>query len=455
MNDQVSRPTALLVDDDATSLEALAVLVAIEGFATRMATTLDEARRDIEAHHPDVILLDLILPDGHGTELLEELADTLRAEVILVTGKATVETAVEALRLGAYDYLTKPIDLPRLKTLLARVRSNQELKHEISTLRAELRELGRFGAMVGTSPAMQKVYDLLDRVAPTQATVFLIGESGTGKELAAETLHRLSRRRDAKFLALNCGAISENLIESELFGHEKGAFTGASRQHAGHFERCSGGTLFLDEITEMPMEAQVKLLRVLESGRILRVGGTREVDVDVRVIAATNRNPEEAVADKRLREDLFYRLKVFPISLPPLRDRVGDVATLSLHFLAEFNRRGDVDKRIGTAALEQLETWHWPGNVRELRNVLERAHILADAELSCEDLPAEVTGEAPARGATVPLRVGMSLDEAERQLILSTLDQLGGSKRTAAETLGVSVKTLYNKLKRYEEESTR
>jgi DNA-binding NtrC family response regulator len=301
---------------------------------------------------------------------------------------------------------------------------------------------------------MQKVYDLIDRVAPTHATVFLIGESGTGKELAAETVHRLSRRRDAEFLALNCGAISESLIESELFGHEKGSFTGANRQHSGHFERCSGGTLFLDEITEMPMEAQVKLLRVLESGRVLRVGGTREVEVDVRVIAATNRDPEEAVAEKRLREDLLYRLRVFPITLPPLRDRGGDVTTLSLHFLAGFNRRADTDKRLSASALELLETWHWPGNVRELRNVLERAHILADTELGPEDLPAEVNGEAPARGPTVPLRVGMSLDEAERQLILSTLEQLDGSKRSAAETLGVSVKTLYNKLKRYEAEST-
>ena len=316
---------ALVVDDDMHSLSALAELVEAEGFDTATADNLAQARSKLEQRLPDVVLSDLMLPDGRGTELLKELLEEPTVEVILITGKATVETAVEALRLGAFDYLTKPIDLGRLKTLLARVKDTRELKQEVSSLRAELRDLGRFGPMVGTAPAMQRVYDLIDKVAPTEATAFLIGESGTGKELAAETVHRLSKRRKGPYLPLNCGAVSPTLIESELFGHEKGSFTGAQRQHRGYFERASGGTLFLDEITEMPIELQVKLLRVLETGRIMRVGGDREVDINVRVIAATNRNADDAVKDGKLREDLLYRLKVFPITLPPLRDREGDI----------------------------------------------------------------------------------------------------------------------------------
>ncbi|MCB1055474.1 MAG: sigma-54-dependent Fis family transcriptional regulator [Acidobacteria bacterium] len=447
---QPPKLTALLVEDDRDALEALAALVAMEGFRTVMVRDLATARKHIEKEPPDVVLLDVNLPDGQGHDLLAELAEEGSAEVIMVTGQASVETAVQALRLGAYDYLTKPVDIGRLKTLLARLRSTRDLKREVVTLRSSLRELGRFGQMVGVAPAMQRVYDLMEKVGPTDATVFLIGESGTGKEVAAQTLHQLSRRRDATYLALNCGAISETLIESELFGHERGSFTGAAKQHQGHFERCSGGTIFLDEITEMPMEAQVKLLRVLESGRVLRVGGTREIEVDVRVIAATNRDPEQAVEEGKLRKDLYYRLKVFPIELPALRDRQGDIEPLSSHFLGQLNRRHETTKVLDPAALEKLETWHWPGNVRELKNVLERAYILADSVIGPSELPAEITGEAAPRGPSLHIRVGTSLDEIEQRVILATLDQLEGDKKTAAETLGVSLKTLYNRLKVYE-----
>ena len=353
---------ALVVDDDVHSLSALAELVEAEGFDTTTADSLSQARAALEKGVPDVVLSDLMLPDGRGTELLKELLEEPTVEVILITGKATVETAVEALRLGAFDYLTKPIDLGRLKTLLARVKDTRELKQEVSSLRAELRDLGRFGPMVGTAPTMQRVYDLIDKVAPTEATAFLIGESGTGKELAAETVHRLSKRRKGPYLPLNCGAISPTLIESELFGHEKGSFTGAQRQHRGYFERASGGTLFLDEITEMPIELQVKLLRVLETGRIMRVGGDREVEVNVRVIAATNRSPDDAVKDGKLREDLFYRLKVFPIHLPPLRDREGDIETLAQYFLHNLNKKENGNKRFAPETMERLRTHHWPGN---------------------------------------------------------------------------------------------
>jgi two-component system, NtrC family, response regulator AtoC len=440
---------ALVVDDDVHSLSALAELVEAEGFDTTTADNLAQARLALEKRVPDVVLSDLMLPDGRGTELLKELLEEPTVEVILVTGKATVETAVEALRLGAFDYLTKPIDLGRLKTLLARVKETRELKQEVSSLRAELRDLGRFGPMVGTAPTMQRVYDLIDRVAPTEATAFLIGESGTGKELAAETIHRLSKRRKGPYLPLNCGAISPTLIESELFGHEKGSFTGAQRQHRGYFERASGGTLFLDEITEMPIELQVKLLRVLETGRIMRVGGDREVEVNVRVVAATNRLPDEAVKDGKLREDLFYRLKVFPIPLPPLRDREGDIDTLAQFFLHNLNRRENSQKRFSPETLDRLRVHNWPGNVRELQNVVQRAYILGDQEITPDCLPPELGGESAHAGPNLHLKVGTSLEDAERRLILATLDQYEGDKKTTAEVLGISLKTLFNRLYLY------
>ncbi|HEV8628996.1 MAG TPA: sigma-54 dependent transcriptional regulator [Thermoanaerobaculia bacterium] len=440
---------ALVVDDDAHSLSALAELVEAEGFDTATADNLAQARQQLEKHVPDVVLSDLMLPDGRGTELLKELLEEPTVEVILITGKATVETAVEALRLGAFDYLTKPIDLGRLKTLLARVKDTRELKQEVSSLRAELRDLGRFGPMVGTAPAMQRVYDLIDKVAPTEVTAFLIGESGTGKELAAETIHRLSKRRKGPYLPLNCGAISPTLIESELFGHEKGSFTGAQRQHRGYFERASGGSLFLDEITEMPIELQVKLLRVLETGRIMRVGGDREVEVNVRVITATNRSPDEAMKDGKLREDLFYRLKVFPIQLPPLREREGDIETLANYFLHNLNKREATQKRFSVETMERLRTHHWPGNVRELQNVVQRAFILGEQEITPDCLPAELGGEAPMAGPHLHLKVGTSLEDAERRLILATLDQYEGDKKVTAEVLGISLKTLYNRLNQY------
>ena len=345
-------PDALLVDDDPNQLRGLGELVEREGFATRLAATVAEARTLLDERLPDVILTDLVLPDGSGLDLLKVLQEeSTKTQLVLVTGNATVESAVDALRMGVTDYLTKPIDLPRLKTVLANVARTLEYTGEIGALRDELRKLGRFGPMIGGSAAMQEVYDLIGKVAPTEATVLVTGESGTGKELVAQTIHELSRRRKAPFLAVNCGAVSPNLIESELFGHERGSFTGAGQRHRGHFERASGGTLFLDEITEMPLELQVKLLRVLETGEVLRVGGDQAVQADVRVIAATNRNPAQAVAEGQLREDLFYRLNVFPIGLPPLRDRAGDITLLAQHFLGVLNEAESTRKRFSASAL--------------------------------------------------------------------------------------------------------
>jgi DNA-binding NtrC family response regulator len=306
--------------------------------------------------------------------------------------------------------------------------------------------------MVGRSKPILEVYDLVARVAPTDATVLITGESGTGKELVAETLHCCSARKDAVMLPMNCGAVSPNLIESELFGHERGSFTGADRQRKGCFERATGGTLFLDEITEMPVELQVKLLRVLETDTLVRVGGTEPVRVNVRVLAASNRDPAEAVKAGKLREDLYYRLNVFPIALPPLRDRPGDVDLLAEHFLAELNRDGGTSKTWTRAALERLRANPWIGNVRELRNVVHRAYILADDEISAEVLPLSEETPRPSaeNGQVLQIRVGTSIDRAEQRLILATLELTGGDKKKAAEILNISLKTLYNRLNVYD-----
>jgi DNA-binding NtrC family response regulator len=337
--------------------------------------------------------------------------------------------------------------------VLSRVARPTELKEEIHNLRDELRRLGRFGSMLGSSDAMQRVYDQISRVAPTAATVLIVGQSGTGKELAARTLHDLSRRHREVFLAVNCGAISPQLIESEMFGHEKGSFTGATRNHRGYFERAHGGTLFLDEITEMPIELQVKLLRVLETGLFMRVGSDQEVETDLRIIAATNRIPEEAVAAGKLREDLMYRLQVFPLHLPPLSERGDDVELLANDMLKEFNQQEQCNKELAPAAVDMLKTYHWPGNVRELKNVMYRAYIMADSVIDVDCLPNEFGAtKAVTPNSGLTMRVGGTIAEMERKLIIATLEKCAGHKEKAAEVLGLSTKTLYNRLRQYEEE---
>ncbi len=457
-------PHAIVVEDDRTAGAALRELLEANTFSADVAEDLARARALITAHPPDVILADLVLPDGSGLDLLDT-AGEIGAAVVVITGHSSVETAVEALRRGVTDYLTKPVDLVRLRTILANVARTRELREEIGSLRSELRKLGRFGPLVGNSAAMSRVYDLVAKVAPTEATVLLVGESGTGKELVARAVHELSRRRRGPFVPVNCGAISPQLIESTLFGHEKGSFTGAERLHRGVFEQATDGTLFLDEITEMPAELQVKLLRVLETGLVQRVGGERPFEVDVRVIAASNRIPEDAVAAGRLREDLWYRLNVFPIRLPPLRERAGDVEALAEHFLAELNAEHGTRKRWGDAARAMLASYTWPGNVRELKNLVQRAFILApDGEIGVEALPreslgvegagiggGEAAGESGEAGQPgyLTVRVGASVAEVEQQLIMATLAACKGNKQQAAELLGVSLKTLYNRLAAY------
>jgi len=441
---------ALLIDDNDDFLSGLAEITRQEGFAVTTASSLKEARDHLFRESVDIALIDLVLPDGEGIELLQELKDTPGTDVIIISGVATVDSAIEALRLGALDYLTKPLDTRRLKAVLANAARVRSLKEEVGTLRGELRKFGRFGRMIGNSPQMQKVYDLIARVAPTAATVFVTGESGTGKELVAQAVVELSLRRHRPFIPLDCSAIPPTLIESELFGHERGSFTGATQQRRGHFERASGGTLFLDEITEMPIELQAKLLRVLESGALTRVGGEARIPVTVRLIAASNRPPKEAMQTSKLREDLFYRLNVFPIVLPPLRERDGDALLLADHFLEAINNSEGTAKRLSADARERIRAYPWPGNVRELKNELHRAFILSEQVIELDGLtPGPHPTSALRSGAQPPSDVGGSLDDAERQLILATLERCGGDKKRAAEILGISLKTLYNRLHLY------
>ena len=443
---------ALIVEDDADSARMMAALVANEGFSAATAQSLHDARRQMALQPPDVVLLDLRLPDGNGMSLLDDAELMGNSEVVLMTGHASLETSIQALRYGAADYLIKPVSSRQLHSILSRVMKPSALQAEVRTLNEDLQRNGRFGHLVGRSAPMSLVYEQISRVAGTSVTVFITGESGTGKELVARTVHDLSRRRAKPFLAINCGAISPQLIETEIFGHEKGSFTGAERQHQGFFERAHGGTLFLDEITEMPLELQVKLLRVLETGTFMRVGSTTSQETDVRVVAATNRDPAQVVASGAIREDLLYRLNVFPLELPPLRERLDDLPLLVKHFLNDIGRREGAYKTMSAAGLERLAQYRWPGNVRELRNVLHRAYVMtAGQEITDQWLPREVLAAVPT--ANLPGRldipVGTTLAAMERQVILATLEHYGHHKERTAAALGVSLKTLYNRLKEY------
>ncbi len=439
---------ALVVDDDRGFALGLTRRGAAEGFEVVAAHTLAEARAQMALRAPDIVLADLRLPDGSGADLLDGLEGASVPELVLITGHASVETAVDVLRRGAVDYLTKPVDFGRVKIALASLARAVALKGQIGTLRGELRKLGRFGGLVGASPAMQRVYDLVERVAGSEARILISGETGTGKEVVAQTIHQLSRRRSKPFEAVNCGAIPENLIESALFGHERGSFTGAERQHKGHFERAHQGTLFLDEITEMPTDLQVRLLRVLESSTVTRVGGAAPIPIDVRVLAATNHPVAGAVSSGKLREDLLYRLNVIQVALPPLRDRGDDVVLIAEHFLAEQNAAAGTSRRFTEEGRARLRAHRWPGNVRELKNAIERAAILTDGDLDLEILLTKGV-DATAGPAVVETAVGSTLAEAERSLILATLEREGGDKKKTASILGIGVNTLYNRLREY------
>ncbi len=440
----------LIVEDDSAARMGLEQLVKNWGFIADSAADGEEAMEKVTTFRPAIVITDLVMPRMDGLSLLRALQQQgADVTTLLLTAQGTVETAVEAMKEGAYDYLTKPIDLQRLKILLDKIVERLETMREVKALRRQLRESGTFGSLIGNSPEMRKIYSIVEQAAPTGASVLITGESGTGKELVAQTIHHLSPRATFPFIAINCAAIPETLLESEIFGHEKGAFTGAADRRQGCFELADRGTLFLDEIGEMTPATQVKLLRVLQERKFRRLGGRVEQSVDVRMLAATNIDPQEAVKAGKLREDLFYRLNVFSFRLPPLRERKEDLPLLTQAFINEFNQRNQKSiVGVDQQTMRMIEHYAWPGNVRELRNVIERATILSPGPfIEPKHLPPSLAEEpAPQHQPQVALAPGITVEEAERRLILMTLEHTRDNKTRAAEILGISLKTLHNKL---------
>jgi two-component system, NtrC family, response regulator len=453
-------PQILIIDDETGSRESMALAIEKTGLEVK---TFDDARRALEFldddgdSRPSLALCDLRMPGMDGLTFLQEVRQRgLDLGVVLITAYGSIESAVEAMRVGADDYLTKPVDLYELRTRVANLLENRRLKEEVSTLREMLDKRYGFESIIGRSPPMERLFEQMKLVAPTRSTVLIVGESGTGKELVANALHRASPRRHERFLAINCGAIPSDILESELFGHEKGAFTGAVGRKIGKFELAHKGTLFLDEISELYPELQVKLLRVLEERRVMRVGGGDLIEVDFRLIAATNRDLEEEVAKGRFREDLYYRLKVVTLEIPALRERPSDVVLLAEHFLAELcAEHGRPPKILTPGAAQQLASHPWPGNVRQLRNYLESLVIFHSGEvIEAADLPSQLQGGASAvRSATTPVQPAdgpaRTMEEIERQAILETLARTGGHRARAADVLGIGLRTLQRKLKDY------
>jgi DNA-binding NtrC family response regulator len=489
----------LVVDDEANIRNALSELLKSWGHEVVQASTYHDATAALQSNEMDTAFVDVMLPDGSGIDIIRECREKGNSvPIVILTGHGTIEDAVNAIRLGAEDYLTKPVEPPRLKIILEKVVEKREMEDEVRSLRRQLRKAGTVGSLIGRSAPMQQLYTLIERVAPTDAAVFITGESGTGKTLISKTIHDYSKRRKKPFVAVNCAAIAPTLIESELFGHEKGAFTGATQQRRGFFEEANGGTILLDEITELPIELQGKLLRVLEENRIRRVGGNVEMEINVRLISATNRDPKQAVADGKLREDLYYRINIFPIHAPSLREHRDDIPFLAQIFLEKIcDDEGRPHATFHTKVVEILKNYDWPGNVRELRNVINRAVIIAREDvitqeclpdylragigtgevnrLDSEELPeqaeevvtvgavaetAGVAGKAsasPRRGGFTDSEVepsrgpqNMTLEDMEKMMIRRLLTETENNKPLVAEKLGISLKTLYNKIKKYD-----
>lgn len=499
----------IIIDDDMLTRVSTADLIKSWGYEVETAASCQEGLKLLHDAVPDVAIIDLRLPDGDGMDLLSVIREQHpEVDAIILTGHASIDSAIEAIKKGAENYLEKPSDPNRLFVTLKKIAEKKDMRSEIVTLRRQLQKMGAFGALIGKSKPMQKLYSLIERVSGSDVPVFITGESGSGKELVAQTIHSLSKRRRERFVAINCGAVPPTLIENELFGHERGAFTGADQRQPGYFEMADGGSIFLDEITEMPPDLQVKLLRVLEQNKFRRIGGRQEIEIDVRVISATNRDPFKAIEEHKLREDLYYRLNVFPLHVPPLRERLDDIPLLASYFLEVLNEKeGKNITSFEPEVLQALQHHAWPGNVRELRNVVNRAYILASSDtITMACLPDEfklkstpqvgpkaravpmatTTLEIPTHAgqsiggssggdvgidvmpATAPaveaatmkagadtsamlaIAVGTSIEEVEKLLIMRTLELNQGNKPKTAEALGISLKTLYNKLERYE-----
>jgi two-component system response regulator HydG len=446
----------LIVDNEVPHAQAVAESLERVGYDCTVATSGPQGLKRIDEEAFDVVITDLVMNEVDGLQILahtkEKLAD---AEVILVTGHGTIPSAVTAMQQGAFNYLLKPLDLGQLRAVTEKASASLRLRRQNAELNRRLDEKFGFEGVVGSSLQMNDVIDRLKRIAPTDASVLIQGATGTGKELVAQAIHQNSPRKNKPFVALNCAALSENILESELFGHVRGAFTDASNDRIGKFEYAHGGTLFLDEVGDMPIATQIKLLRVLESSEITRVGSNEAIYVNVRILSATNRNLEESVESGAFRSDLYHRLKVVTINLPRLADRSQDIPLLIEHFLKQFTKRHHKNvQSMSAAARRRLMAFDWPGNVRQLRNVVESMVVVDyDGVLDVDDLPSELAapsdGAETARGGSLAGLVGKPLSEIERLFIAETLQQTGGNREAAAELLGIGQRTLYRKIKEY------
>ncbi|MFP4058679.1 MAG: sigma-54-dependent transcriptional regulator [Candidatus Brocadiia bacterium] len=446
---------ALIVDDDRLTAEALRNNLQLDGHRADIATSAAQALKALAARNYDVVITDLRMPEVSGIELCDEVRNLYPdTQVVILTAYGTIENAVEAVKRGAYDYLTKPVDPEKLSTLIDRIVEVHRLRDENRTLRDQIRAQRQSSRLIGSSPKMVEVLETIRTVAPTDATVLVRGESGTGKELVATAIHQLSPRSEQPLVKVNCAAIPETLLEDELFGHERGAFTGAHAQRKGRFETAHRGTIFLDEIAEMSPAVQAKLLRVTQEREFERVGGSDTIPVDVRIICSTNQNLEEAVREGRFREDLYYRVNVVPIVLPPLRERRDDILLLANHFLERFAERNNKSfQGISQQAQQKLLRYHWPGNVRELENCIERAVVMArgDAiEPGDIALNPDISGLAEDDIASQLVAEGFSVEDFERKLIHASLQKTGGNQSRAAELLGLTRRTLQYRIEKYD-----
>jgi len=445
----------LVVDDEPNARGALSTILAEEGYTVTEAGDGVEALSILRNSGADLVLADVRMPRMDGLTLLREARDSgIDAAFVVMTAFGSIEMAVDAMRAGAENFLVKPLDAQAVLVVIEKALEKRRLIHEAASLRVRVRERVQFGNIVGDSPALREVFEVVQRAAPTRANVLILGESGTGKELIAQALHELSPRKDHPFVRVNCGALTETLLESELFGHERGAFTGAVARREGRFERADGGTIFLDEIGDVSPAVQVKLLRVLQTREFERVGGTETLKVDVRLITATNKDLAAEVAASRFREDLFYRLNVISVTLPPLRARKGDIPALVSHFLRRFLEvHGKKIEGLAPGTLQALLRHDWPGNVRELENSIERAVVLAQGPyLTTDDLPPTVLGARPSDQPMSSLIPGGTWQEIEKEAILRTLEVVGGSTSRAAAMLGISTRTIQYRLKQYAQE---
>lgn len=454
--DNQSQQRILIVEDEDNARKGYEALLRKWDFEVLGVGTGEDALAKFQEFNPQVMLADVELPGMNGLDLLRHLGDEIqRIPVIIITGRGSDERVVQAIEAGAFWYIEKPLKPPVLRALLDRAFGRLKDRLAVAVLTRQLRDAGKLGVLVGSSSKMQEVMRQVETAAPSTASILITGETGSGKEMVARSIHMLSPRAERPFIAINCSAIPESLMESEIFGHERGAFTGAAERRIGCFELAHGGTLLLDEIGEMPAPTQAKLLRVLEDRKIRRLGSKVETPVDVRVLAATNKNPEQAVADGHLRQDLYFRLNVFHIHLPPLREHKEDLPLLIEHLLEEISEKhGKKVSGVGADVMELLRSYPWPGNVRELRNVLERAAIASDrGVIGRQHLPSDF-GHAAATVAAglngIRFPIGTTVDDMERELILQTLAATSQNKTRAAELLGISLKTLHNKLKEYE-----